>query len=119
MKKWKRAEKFVKKKLEEEHGQEFEKKSLELGKEREFDFVSEDGEVVGQLKTIEKNFEDLNSQQRWERLYRLIYDCNLLEKVSAERKIMAFVDEPFYEWFVEESEGLVREEVKIRFFAGL
>lgn len=115
-KKWNKAERYVRGKLEEEFDQEFSKENFELGRPREADAVSEDEEIIAQVKSSKK-FNELSSQQKAHRRNACVYDCKVMEEINAEHKIMAFVDESYYEWFKEESKGLINSDIEIRYFS--
>jgi len=69
----------------------------------EFDLVSEDGKIVGEVKS-----QRYNHKARGNTLIpRAMLDCHRLGLVEAERKLMIFTDRAYYEAFREDSDGLI------------
>ena len=69
----------------------------------EFDLVSKDGKIVGEVKS-----QRYNSKARGNTLIpRAMFDCHRLGLIEAERKLMVFTDRAYYEAFQEDSDGLI------------
>lgn len=119
---WLVREDEVRQVLEERLNTRFERRRLPVGlrtdgsvREHEFDLVSSDGKIVGEIKT----FEPLPSGSAHAR-YRpsakigaTFQACYLLEKVKAERKILVLTDSEFYEIFRDESDGIISRDIQI------
>ena len=92
--------------LKRELGKRLEKRTLRVGPlevPHEFDLVSEDGGVVGEVKTDgydRKTF-------RTTRFPRAMLACRYLELANAPTKLVVFTDSGFYENFVKEARGLL------------
>jgi hypothetical protein len=115
---WQKAEQLVREKLGQEFNLTFKKGKKRIGEhEYEFDAVSEGGEIVAQVKTCRKKFEELTPAQLETRFKRdYMFDCLLLEKVKARRKFFYLVaDEKLFHWFKEKSKDLIPEDVEVRF----
>ena len=107
---WKRAEETARKQLEAEFGQRFTPKSIELGSSsRSFDFVSDDGVIAAQVKSCSKKLVELTAAQIVTRFRRgYIYDCLLLARVQAEKRLFFLAaDRALFDKFVGWSDGLV------------
>ncbi len=107
---WKRAEETARTQLEAEFGQRFTPKSIDVGSTtRRFDFVSDDGAIVVQVKSCLKKLEELTRPQldtRFQRDY--IFDCLLLTRVPAEQRLFFLAaDQALFDKFVGWAEGLV------------
>jgi len=109
------SENLVRVKLEEIFGTRFRKRKLIIGfdsrkrpKIHEFDFVSEDMEIVGELKSGKC------SRTNYERAF---VDCVYLSKIKASTKLMIFTNKSLYEYFKDNSEGLISKDVRVIFFA--
>ncbi len=84
--------------------------SLRTGILHEFDLVSHDGKIVGEV-TSAKHTEKAYPNTRFP---RAMLACRYLEMVDAERKLMIFTDKQFYENFKEDSQGLLFGNIEIR-----
>ncbi|MDA8100193.1 MAG: hypothetical protein M0042_11240 [Nitrospiraceae bacterium] len=109
-----KSEDKVRKKLEVSLGKKLVKKKLVIGcdsagnrKEKEFDIVSEDGEIVGEIKDYKfSNSTTGTAGYSNVRKYRLIAECFFLERVSARRKILALTNRELAEQFRKDMDGL-------------
>lgn len=95
-------EEKVRKKLEEEFGVSLRKKRIQVveGVEHEFDFVSEDGLIIGEVKTSGEGRSGLN-QNRFQTIFGDISrDCLLLlAQRNAKKRIFVLTDETVYRRF--------------------
>lgn len=112
------AEKDVREKLSKEFRTDFEKRKLDVGYRsngntitHEFDLVSEDGKVVGEVKS------DKYTENHYKntRLPRAFTACRYLEKVNAWKKLMIFTNREFYDHFKEDADGLIDQTIEIRY----
>ncbi len=108
---WQKAENLVKKIMEKEFEMKFSKQKLIVGyktngepKHKEFDLVSEDSNIVVQVKSSSPQKSGRKPATNIARCYG---DCYLLEKVTAWKKILALTNKEFYEIFKKDSEGLI------------
>lgn len=108
-------EKFVRIKLEEMFGTTFKKRRLVIGydskkrpKIHEFDFVSEDMEIIGELKSGKCSRANYNLA---------LVDCVYLSKVKANTKLMVFTDKDLYEYFKDNSEGVISKDIRVIFIS--
>ena len=100
----------VREKLEAEFGMPFSKKKLSLKNKKsdgsiiihEFDLVSEDGKIVGEVKAY-KYTEKAQSNTRRP---RAMVDCRYLELVKADKKLLILTDREFHGKFTNDSDGL-------------
>lgn len=112
-----KAEELAKRELEKEFGQRFFRGRIRVGSRNwEFDLISEDRKIVAQVKSCRKRYSELTPPQLETRFKRdYAFDCVLLEKVKAERKIFyLFADKDLFEEFCEWIKGLFPE-VELRF----
>lgn len=103
--------------LSKDYGVTFNKRRLTLEKRKrdgspkkhEFDIVSPDRQIVGEIKS----YKYTPKAQANTRLPRVMMDCLYLSLVSAKTKLMVLTDKEFYDKFKEDSDGLLPEEIKI------
>ena len=92
----------VRKKLEEEFGVSLHKKRIQVveGVEHEFDFVSEDGSIIGEVKTSGEGRSGLN-QSRFQTIFGDISRDSLLllAQRNAKKRIFVLTDETVYRRF--------------------
>ena len=110
MKIWQKAEKVVQRLLVAEFKEGFTKKDIPIGsKPRSFDFVSDSGAIIAQVKSCSKRFAELTRPQldtRFQRDY--IFDCLLLSRTEAKRKLFFLAaDRQLFDEFTSWAEGLV------------
>jgi len=114
---WEEKEGEVRQVLGKKLNTSFEKKKLLIGyksngtlKEHEFDLVSSDGKIIGEVKT----FKPLKGGGRPSgKIDTTFQACYLLEKVIAQRKLLVLTDKKFYEIFKKESDGIVSKDIEI------
>lgn len=112
---WRKAEDHVKKVLEEKFAVPLRKKKIIIGeKPHEFDLVSPDDSIVVQVKSSE-GFESQNSAHRRVKFAECILDCVLLERTKAKKKIFVLTDKPLYDWFTQESRGLISPKIEVMY----
>jgi hypothetical protein len=70
----------------------------------EFDLVSDDAGIVGEIKSEEK------SRSNYE---RTLNDCLFLAKVKAKKKLLVLTNKEFYEYFRAKSDGLISKDIEI------
>lgn len=97
--------------LERMLGHTLKKRSLVVGTDskkkpqiHEFDLVSDDMKIVGEVKS--------GSNTRNNYLSALA-DCVFLDKIKAKRKILVLTDGEFYKDFKAKSEGVISEEIEV------
>jgi len=100
-----------------EYGVTFTKRALKIGPRKilhEFDLVSEDGKVVGEVKT-----DKYTSPQTFHstRFPRAMLDCRYLELADAEKRLIVFTDQAFYEAFVKKAQGLVMKPITVLYIS--
>lgn len=103
-------EELVRVKLGEMFGTKFRKGKLLVGhdskkrpKIHEFDFISEDMNIIGEIKSgkcSRRNFS------------LALVDCFFLSKVEAQTKLMVFTDKELYDYFKDNSEGLINNNIR-------
>jgi len=110
---WVEKEKRVRKILSEKYKHSFTKERLVFGTKsngapvlHEFDLYSEDGSIVGEVKSFSKSHDDASNS--------LNFDCCLadiyrLGKVKTEKKLFVLTEKEFYEYFKKKADGLVSE----------
>ena len=114
---WEEKEEKVRKVLSKRFNAAFKRRKLLIGyksngtpKEHEFDLVSLDGEIVGEIKT----FTPLKGGGRPSgKIDTTFQACYLLEKVKARRKLLVLTHKEFYKIFKKESDGIVSKEIEI------
>lgn len=103
--------------LSKEYGVVLTKRRLTLQREKhdrtpnthEFDFVSPDQKIVGEIKS----YKYTKKAQANTRLPRVMMDCWYLSLVKAEIKLLVLTDEKFYEEFKKDSDGLLPPSIKV------
>lgn len=110
---WFEKEKRVRKILGDKYKTSFSKEKLILGTKsngapnlHEFDLYSEDGSVIGEVKSFSKSNDEASNS--------LNFDCCLADiyrlcKVKAEKKLFILTEKEFYEYFKKKADGLVSE----------
>lgn len=108
-------EKFVRDKLAEMYGMSLRRGKLIVGGDsgripqiHEFDLVSENTDVVGEIKSGRCSRTNYNLA---------LVDCVYLSKLKARRKLMVFTDKRLYEYFKQNSVGVVNKDIQILFVA--
>jgi len=103
-------EKLVREKLGEMFGTKFRKSKLITGydsKKRpqlhEFDLISENMDIIGEIKSGKCTRTNYNLA---------LVDCFYLSKIKARTKLMVFTDKELYEYFRENSEGVITKDVR-------
>ena len=100
--------------LEREYGKALSKKRISLGNlKHEFDLCSNDGEIVGEIKSGK----DLTPNGKKIKSYRfaeICLDCLYLMSVECKKKIMVLTNKQMYDVFLWMIEGLSIENVEIR-----
>ncbi|HVP93028.1 MAG TPA: hypothetical protein VMS94_04730, partial [Acidobacteriota bacterium] len=72
----------------------------------EFDLVSDDASIVGEVKSGEK------SRSNYE---RTLNDCLFLAKIKAKRKLLILTNKEFYDYFRAKSDGLISRDIEVMF----
>ena len=114
---WEEKEEKARQMLGKKFNTSFERRKLLIGyksngtpKKHEFDLVSSDGEIIGEVKT----FKPLKGGGRPSgKIDTTFQACYLLEKVTARRKLLVLTNKEFYEMFKKESDGIVSKEIEI------
>jgi hypothetical protein len=108
-------EKFVRDKLAEMYGMSLRRGKLIVGRDsgripqiHEFDLVSENTDVVGEIKSGRCSRTNYNLA---------LVDCVYLSKLKARRKLMVFTDKRLYGYFKQNSVGVVSKDIQILFVA--
>jgi len=103
-------EKLVRDKLGETFGTKLRKRKLVVGygstkipKIHEFDLVSEDMDIIGEIKSGKCSRTNYSLA---------LVDCVYLSKVEARIKLMVFTDKRLYEYFKDNSEGLISSDIR-------
>jgi ABC-type microcin C transport system duplicated ATPase subunit YejF len=102
-------EKLVREKLGEMFGTKFRKSKLITGydsKKRpqlhEFDLISENMDIIGEIKSGKCTRTNYNLA---------LVDCFYLSKIKATTKLMVFTDKELYEYFKDNSEGVISKDI--------
>ena len=114
---WEEKEEKIRKVLSEKFNTSFKRKKLLIGyksndtpKQHEFDLVSLDGDIIGEVKT----FTPLKGGGRPSgKIDTTFQACYLLEKVIARRKLLVLTNNEFFKIFKKESDGIVSKEIEI------
>ena len=98
----------MRKKLEEIFGIVLTKRKLVVGydskkfpKIHEFDFVSEDGSIVGEIKSTGKDYK------------AVLVDCLYLSKIEAKKKLIILTNPQFYRLFKRKYEGIMSNKIEV------
>jgi len=112
---WKTSEKIenvVRKILEKMFGASLPKRKLVIGydsqkfpKTHEFDLVSDDAQIVGEIKSA-------NSISKASYNSTLV-DCLYLTKVRAKKKMLVLTNETFYRYFKHKAGGIISPEIDV------
>ena len=70
----------------------------------EFDIVSDDMDIVGEIKSGRKSRSNYIGA---------LSDCLLLDRVKAEKKLLILTNKDFYGYFKEKSEGVISHNIEI------
>jgi hypothetical protein len=104
------TESFVREKLGEMFGTKFRRGRLITGYDsanrpqvHEFDIVSENMEIIGEVKSGRCSRNNYNLA---------LVDCVYLSKIEARMKLMVFTDKELYEYFRYNSQGLVSSDIR-------
>ena len=105
-------ENLVRKKLQVMMGVSLPKRKLVIGYDRnkfpklhEFDFVSDDGQIVGEIKSTTKI--SRNSY------VSVLNDCFYLSRLQAKRKILVLTNKDFYRYFKAKSDGIIPNDIEV------
>jgi len=108
-------ERSVRKTLERMFGTPLPKRKLVVGYDsnnfpriHQFDLVSDDSQIVGEIKASKKDDAGVNYDSA-------LADCFYLTKVKAKKKIFALTDFEFYEYFREKSNGIIASDIEVIF----
>ena len=108
-------EKLVRNRLAEMFGMNFRRGKLVIGfgsgkipKIHEFDIVSENVDVVGEVKSGRCTRTNYNLA---------LVDCVYLSKVEARTKLMIFTDKRLYDYFRQNSAGVISDDIQAIFVA--
>ena len=82
--------------------------SKNFPKIHQFDLVSDDSEIVGEIKASKKDDSGVNYDSA-------LADCFYLTKVKAKKKIFVLTDHEFYKYFKEKSSGIIPNDIEIIF----
>jgi len=103
-------EKLVREKLGEMFGTKFRKNKLITGydskkrpKLHEFDLISENMDIIGEIKSGKCTRTNYNLA---------LVDCLYLSKIKAATKLMVFTDKELYEYFRDNSEGVISKDIR-------
>jgi hypothetical protein len=105
-------EEFVRNKLAEIYGINFKRAKLVVGyagkrpQIHEFDLVSENVSMVGEVKSGRCSRANYNLA---------LVDCVYLNKIKARTKLMVFTDRKLYEYFRQNSKGVVSKDIQTIF----
>jgi hypothetical protein len=107
------SERFARKFLEKMFGVSLRKRKLVVGYDsknkpqiHEFDIVSEDMNIVGEIKSGRKNRDNY---------IRALADCMFLSRVKAKKKMLVLTDKDFYGYFKTNSEGIIAKDIDLIF----
>jgi len=114
---WEKKEQSIREQLSKEFNINLERRKLLIGhksdgtpREHEFDLVSPDGKIVGEVKT----FKPLKGGGRPSgKIDTSFQACYLLEKVKAQRKLLVLTNKEFFELFKKECDGIVSKDIEI------
>jgi ABC-type microcin C transport system duplicated ATPase subunit YejF len=103
-------EKLVREKLGEMFGTKFRKNKLITGYDsrkrpqlHEFDLISENMDIVGEIKSGKRTRTNYNLA---------LVDCLYLGKIKGKTKLMIFTDKELYEYFKDNSEGVISKDIR-------
>lgn len=103
-------EKLAREKLGEMFGTKFRKNKLITGYDsnkrpqlHEFDLVSNDMDIVGEIKSGKCTRTNYNLA---------LVDCLYLSRIKAKTKLMIFTDKELYEYFRDNSEGVISKDIR-------
>ena len=107
------------------YGKIFTKQKLPLGrksngrlKDHRFDFVSDDGGIVGEIKSSKyKNKRTGDKGYNSKRKYSLMTDCLYLEKVKADTKLLVLTNKALHKRFLKDMDGLLSPDIKIVYYS--
>ena len=101
-------EHVARQKLEEMFGLSLPKRKLVVGydsknfpKIHEFDLVSDDGQIVGEITSTKRAHD------------RTLRNCIFLSKIKAKKKILVLTDKNFYQSFRSKYEGILPSDVEV------
>jgi len=104
-------ERFVRKRLEKMFGVPLHKRKLVVGYDsngkpqiHEFDVVSDDMSIIGEIKSGKCTGSNYNSA---------LVDCVYLSKVKTKSKMLILTNKEFYEYFKHKSEGIIGKDISI------
>jgi hypothetical protein len=69
----------------------------------EFDFVSDDGNIVGEIKSTAKDYKPV------------LADCVYLSKIEARKKLIILTNSQFYRLFKRKYEGAIPNDIEVMF----
>ena len=105
------SESIVRKRLEKMFGTQLPKRKLVIGydsdgfpKLHEFDLVSKDLEILGEIKSCRVNDASFKGS---------LNDCFYLSRIKAKRKMMVLTNKDFCDYFKKKSDGLISEEIEV------
>jgi len=105
------SEESARKKLEKMFGVPLPKRKVIIGydsdgfpKLHEFDLVSKDSDILGEVKSCRINATSFKGA---------LNDCFYLSKVKARRKMLVLTNKDFYSYFKRKSDGLVTSDIEI------
>jgi len=106
-------EQRVREALEKEYGKRLPKKRVEIGYYRhEFDLFSEDGTIVGEIKSGKDL--DRNGKIKPYRFAELCLDCLYLMSIETEKKLFILTDREMFDAFKKMIQGLPIKEIEIK-----
>jgi len=105
------SERLVREFLKEMFGASLSKRKLVVGYDsknkpqiHEFDLVSDDMNIVGEIKSGRKSRDNY---------LRALADCMFLSQVKAKKKIFVLTDKNFYRYFKTNSEGIIAKDIEL------
>jgi len=113
----KKAEERAKKWLQENFSAQFSRKGLQVGTKtngkpamHNFDLVSEDGQIVAEVKSHQLTKSGSVPSGKISDAYKA---CLMLEKISAQKRFLILTDSKFYELFKRCSNGKISKQIEI------
>jgi hypothetical protein len=113
------AEEEAKKWLEQRFNTKFSKKELQVGQKsngdpalHSFDLVSENNQIIGEVKSHQLTISGNNPSGKIQDTYG---SCLMLEKIQARKKLLLLTDEKFYKLFSRYSGGKISKDIEIVF----
>jgi len=117
-----KAEKMAREWLQNKFNTTFSRRNLQIGWKSDgkpamhnFDFVSEDGQMIAEVKSHRLTKSGNIPSGKISDTYKA---CLVLEKVTARKKFLILTDPKFYEVFTRYSDGKISKEIEITLYGG-